>query len=373
MMRLVFLALVFFALVYAASPMVYASQKADASDPYLMGFAAYAKEMDTGRKGHETYADYVREVASVERKAGYIGPILPLPKPIKVMDGVYTVVGSLIWHNPSNYGLNNNLTFMVFEEGVFVFNAGPNPAVAASFHRQIQAITDKPVKWVAVENSQGHAYLGASYWVDIGVKKLYSHQRANDDFRNGFDTIKSHWATRVGKEFTHMARDVSDQFITFEKKMTVDVGGDETVEILNFGPGHTPGSTVLYVPSRKLLLTGDLAYNHRMLALFSYTNTLEWVASFERMMAAIPKDVTVIPGHGAPTNMATIKRDTYDYLKYMQSKVQVIIDQGGTEEDALLIDQSQYQHRSVYEQTHQNNASHIYREMTGGDLGQNFE
>ena len=372
-MRWVFLALVFFALVYAASPMVYASQKTDSSDPYLMGFVAYAKEMGSTTSGQNVYENYVKEVAKVERKSGYIGPILPLPKPIKVMDGVYTVVGSLIWHNPSNYGLNNNLTFMVFEEGIFVFNAGPNPAVAASFHHQIQSITDKPVKWVAVENSQGHAYLGASYWVDIGVKKLYSHRRANEDFHNGFAAIKSHWSTRVGKVLTHTARDVSDQFITFEKKMTVDVGGGETVEILNFGPGHTPGSTLVYVPSRKLLLTGDLAYNSRMLALFSYTNTLDWVDSFERMMAAVPNDVTVIPGHGAPTDMDTIKRDTYDYLKYMQSEVQKIIDQDGTEEDALLIDQSQYQHRSVYEQTYQNNASHIYREMTGGDLGQNFE
>ncbi|MBD3611802.1 MAG: MBL fold metallo-hydrolase [Hydrogenovibrio crunogenus] len=372
-MRLIFLALIVFSLILAASPMIYASPQKELSDPYLKGFSAYAKEIGPSNGAQDVYENYVNEVAKVEQKAGYIGPILPLPKPVKVMDGVYTVVGSLIWHNPSNYGLNNNLTFMVFDDGVFVFNAGPNPAVAASFHRQIQTITHKPVKWVAVENSQGHAYLGASYWVDIGVKKLYSHQRANEDFHQGFDAIKSHWSTRVGKVLTHTARDVSDQFITFDDKMTVDVGGGETVEILNFGPGHTPGSTLLYVPSRKLLLTGDLAYNSRMLALFSYTNTLDWVGSFERMMASIPKDVSVIPGHGAPTNMATIKRDTYDYLKYMHSEVQKIIERDGTEEEALLIDQSQYQYRSVYEQTHQNNASHIYREMTGGDLGQNFE
>lgn len=340
-----------------------------AGDPYVMGFETYAKEMG----GDTTYSGYAQEVVKTERKAGYIGPTVHLPKPVKVTDGVYTVVGSLIWHNPSNYGLNNNLTFMIFKDGVFVFNAGPNTAVAAAFHKMIRSYTDKPVKWVAVENSQGHAYLGASYWVDVGVKNLYSHKRANDDFHKGFAHIKEHWSSRVGREITHSARDVSDQFTTFDDKLTVDVGGGETVEVLNFGPGHTPGSTLVYVPSRKLLLTGDLAYNSRMLALFSYTNTLHWVESFDRMMAAMPNDVKVIPGHGAPTDMATIKRDTYDYLTYMQTEVQKIIDRDGAEEDALEIDQSMYQDRPVFEQTHRNNASHIYREMTGGDLGENFE
>lgn len=153
---------------------------AKSSDPYIDGFKAYAKEMSTD--GHNTYSDYAKEVEKTERQVGFIGPKLDLPKPVKVMDGVYTVVGSLIWHNPTNFGLNNNLTYIEFEKGVFVFNAGPNPAVAAAFHRMIKAKTNKPVKWLAVENSQGHAYLGASYWYDVGVKNMYSHQRANDDY-----------------------------------------------------------------------------------------------------------------------------------------------------------------------------------------------
>lgn len=340
-------------------------------DPFVAGFEAYAKEVNSD--GHNSFADYAKEVAKTERQVGFIGPKLQLPQPVKVMDGVYTVVGSLIWHNPTNFGLNNNLTFMEFEDGVFVFNAGPNPAVAAAFHRMIRSMTDKPVKWVAVENSQGHAYLGASYWYDVGVKNLYSHKRANDDFHQHFASIKKHWSERVGGEITQTARDVSDKFITFDQKLVVNVGGDETVEVVNFGPGHTPGSTLLYVPSRNLVLTGDLAYNSRMLALFSYTNTEDWTRSFERFMKAMPKDVVVIPGHGAPTDMATIKRDTYDYLVFMHQQVQKLIQAGKGEEDVLLIDQSQYQHRPVYEQTYRNNASHIYRQMTGGHLGENFE
>ncbi|BCN92929.1 hypothetical protein THMIRHAM_07140 [Thiomicrorhabdus immobilis] len=347
-----------------------------ASDVYIESFETYGKEMQSFPGGQEfsnSIQAYYKDVEQTQKSVGYIGKPLALPKPIKVAEGVYTIVGSLIWHNPSNFGLNNNLTFIIFEDGVFVFNAGPNPAVAYSFHQQIKKITDKPVKWVAVENSQGHAYLGASYWVDQGVKNLYSHDVANRDFHNGYPFIKKSWGDRVGHEITETARDVSDKFTTFEDKMTVDVGGGETVQILNFGPGHTPGSTIVYLPSRNIVLPGDLAYNHRMLALFSYTDTQKWAKTFEKFMNTMPKDVLIIPGHGSPTNMAKVKQDTYDYLKFMHKEVKAIIEAGGGIEDTAKIDQSAYQDRPVFEQTHKNNAAHIYKEMVGEDLGQSFE
>lgn len=151
------------------------------------------------------------------------------------------------------------------------------------------------------------------------------------------------------------------------------MSGGEQIEILNFGPGHTPGSTVVYMPKRNIVLPGDLAYNQRMLALFSYTNTLEWVKSFASFMEYMPKDVLVIPGHGGPTDMAQIKKDTYDYLKYMQESVEAHIAAGGTDVDVGNIDQSAYKDRPVYNETYKNNALHIYKEMTGGDMGQSYE
>ncbi|BBP45229.1 MBL fold metallo-hydrolase [Thiosulfatimonas sediminis] len=357
-------------LLFAFSASLSSAQAADNSDPYLAGFAAYAKENGSLTASVDAY---IKDVTNTVRKAGYVGKELPLPKPTKVMDGVYTVVGSLIWHTPENYGLNNNLSWVEFADGVFVFNAGPNPAVAYSFHQMIKRHTNKSVKWLAVENSQGHAYLGASYWADIGVKNLYSNQRANQDFANGFEQIKASWAARVGQAITQDARDVSDKFIEFEDKLVIDVGGGETVELLNFGPGHTPGSTLAYIPSRNLLFTGDVGYNKRSLAFFPYTHVGHWIDTFKAMQAAMPVDVVVIPGHGAPTDMATVARDTLGYMEFLRAEVQKKIDAGGKEEDMSSIDQSQYKARPVYEQTHQNNAVHLYKELTGGDLGTSFE
>lgn len=338
-------------------------------DPYVMGFKAYAQELAKHSELIEEAADtYADEVMKTEKTVGYIGKALPIPQAVKVADGVYTVVGSMIWHNPSNFGLNNNLSFMIFPDGVFVFNAGANPALAYSLHQQIKQITDKPVKWLAVENNQGHAYLGASYWVDVGVKNLYSSTLANDQFDSAFEMIKEEWSTQVGKEITYQARNVSDKFTTFDHEMTIDVGGGETVLLKDFGPGHTPASASAYIPSRKVILTGDLGFNERMPVFFPYTDSFAWKDSYQAMLDQIPVDTIVVPGHGTPTDMATAKHQMYDYLDYMHKEVEKVVDADGRQEDAEKIDQSMYKDRPVFDQASKNNAIHIYNEITGGDF-----
>lgn len=306
---------------------------------------------------------YANQLKAAERAAGYLGPKAYIPQAVKVTEGVYTVVGSLIWHNPSNFGLNNNLSFMIFEDGVFVFNGGANPALAKALHEQIKKHTNKPVKWVAVENHQGHAHLGASYWYDMGVRNFYSNRQAYADFSASWDIIKQRWSDAVGFQYMTGVHNISEEFTIFDDVMEVDVGGGEIVSMHYFGPGHTPGSTALYVPSRNVIFPGDLAYNTRMLALFNYTDTFKWVTSFETFMDFTPEGTIVVPGHGGPTDMATVKRDTYDYLVWLHKEVQKVIDAGGDLTEAEKIDQSAYKDRPVYDQTWRANSRHVYEEI----------
>lgn len=337
-------------------------------DSYTASFATYAAEVKKLDSADESVASnafhaYAKEVTAVEKKVGYIGSELPIPKAVKVMDDVYTVVGSFIWGTPANFGLNNNLSAVIFKDGVFVYNGGPNGAVAYSFHQQIKRLTDKPVKWLAVENDQGHAYFGSSYWYDVGVKSLYSEKRANDNFNVIFDETKERYAKARGEAITQSVYNVTDKFITFEGSKTLDVGGGETVELINFGGGHTPSMTGMYIPSRKLLFTGDLGFNERVPGLLHDSNHKEWISSFEKMLSMVPEDVTVIPGHGKPTDLATLKRQTYDYFVELAQEVQKVVDTGGSEEDAVAIDQSKHKDRPVFDQLSVSNARHIYHEL----------
>lgn len=334
-------------------------------DPYRAGFEAWASQLDQyGDKGMASAArSYLEDIHKAEREAGYLGQRVPLPEPVKVVDGVYTIVGSMIWHNPANYGFNNNLSFAIFENGVLVFNAGPNYAVAASAHDIIRRYTKKPVRWVVMENNQGHAMLGAGYWLRQGAQ-LYSAETAARQFDQAFEAIKREWSTRVGEEITLPSENVADKFITFNGEMTIDVGGGEKVELWEVG-GHTPSATAAWVPSRKVFFAGDLLFNERMPVAFRYTNTGDWMEAIREVARRLPPDAIVVPGHGTPTDLQTALKQTLGYWEFLHHAVQQVIDRGGSLEEALQIDQSQYKNRPVYEQTYRRNAEHVYKELGG--------
>lgn len=220
------------------------------------------------------------------------------------------------------------------------------------------------MKWLAVENDQGHAYLGASYWYDVGVKNLYSQQRANQNWHQIFESTKARYAAARGKNITRSARDITDKFTTFEQSKTIEVGGGETVELINFGGGHTPSMTGMYIPSRNLLFTGDLGFNERVPGLLHDSHYRDWISSFEYMVSQVPADVTVIPGHGTPTDLATLKKMTYDYFIDLERKVKAVVKQGGSISQAENVDQSAHKDRPVFGQLSKSNARHIYEELT---------
>lgn len=337
--------------VLSLSALVFSSSAVSAEDPYTAGMKAYQAE-----------------VAALEKRLGYIGPRLPIPQLQEIAPDTFMAVGSQIWGTRNNFGFNNNMTAVIFDDGVFVYNAGPNEPVAYAFHMQLKEITDKPVKWVAIENNQGHANMGASYWHDIGVENIYSQQQAKEDFHKKFKANKARYLVASGNVINQPSHDVTEAYTTFEDKMTIDVGNGETVELINYGGGHTPTMTGAIVPSKKLIFTGDLGFNQRVPGLFEGGSYQEWIDSFKKMEQTAASyfpltEAVVIPGHGTADTMATIHKQTVDYFEEVAGKIKAVIAQGGGLEEAVKVDQSAHKDRPVFGQLEERNAEFIYREL----------
>ena len=82
----------------------------------------------------------------------------------KVAKNIYTSIGRTSPSTYENSGHNNNLGFVIGNKAVMVWNAGANYLLAKALHEEIKKITKLPVKYVLLENSQGHAMLGSNYW-----------------------------------------------------------------------------------------------------------------------------------------------------------------------------------------------------------------
>jgi glyoxylase-like metal-dependent hydrolase (beta-lactamase superfamily II) len=278
-------------------------------------------------------------------------------KPQKVIDGVWSAIGATAPARYENSGHNNNLSFVITTDGVLVVNAGGSYLLAEALHTEIKKITDQPVKYVVLENGQGHAMLGSGYWKEQGATVIAHKDAAHEIEEKSLDILEQQ--KEVLKDKADGTKVVMPDE-TFEDKKIIEMGG-ERIELLNLGPAHSPGDIIVWLPQKQLVISGDMAFHQRMLPLFEETDTAAWIESWDNFAALDAK--YVIPGHGEPTDMAEVTRYTKDYLVFLREKVGAVLEDGGSLLEAYEIDQSDFMHLPTAEFLSKRNAGQVFQSM----------
>ena len=113
--------------------------------------------------------------------------------------------------------------------------------------------------------------------------------------------------------------------LTFSGELTLR-SGDLTVRLIQVGPAHTADDTVAWVPERRVLFTGDVAWSGvtPYVLMGSVEGSLQALA---RLRALDP--VTVVPGHG-PVGGPEVLDATEAYLRWIRELAQHGIRDGRT-------------------------------------------
>lgn len=278
-------------------------------------------------------------------------------KPVNVVDGVWSAIGATGPSTYENSGHNNNLSFVITTDGVLVVNGGASYMLAEALHREIRALTDQPVKLVVNENGQGHAMLGNSYWAKQGVP-IIAHADAAQGFEEQGEGILERMAGYNREKAQGTVVSLPDE--TFEGSKVITMG-ETRIELISFGPAHSPGDISVWLPQMDLIISGDMAFHQRLLPIFEDTETAGWLESWEDFAALNAR--YVIPGHGVPTTMTEVTKYTKGYLTYLRGKVREVLDAGGALQDSYDIDQSPYAHLDTFEELAKRNAERVFREM----------
>ena len=278
-------------------------------------------------------------------------------KPQPVADGVWSAIGATEPPSYENSGHNNNLSFIVTDDGVLVVNAGDNYLLARALHEEIKQVTDQPVRYVVLENGQGHAAMGSAYWKEQGAQ-IIAHADARHELEAHGEEILRRVLQRSRDKGMGTQLVLPDE--TFEDRKVIEMGG-RRIELLHLGPAHSPGDISVWLADQKLVIAGDIAFHQRLLPVFEHTDTAAWLETWETF-EALGAEI-VIPGHGTPTNMAEVTRYTRDYLAYMRAQIGALIDSGGRLEETSKIDQSAYAHLDTFDELARLNASIIFRAM----------
>ncbi|MFM1790257.1 MAG: hypothetical protein RLZZ526_584, partial [Actinomycetota bacterium] len=102
---------------------------------------------------------------------------------------------------------------------------------------------------------------------------------------------------------------------TFTGKHSFDVGG-RRIDLVEVGPAHTAGDTIVFVPDARTVYTGDI--------LFIGGTPIVWAGPLDNWIAACDlinsSDVeTIVPGHGPITDKAGVT-SIREYLVYVRDE-----------------------------------------------------
>ena len=110
---------------------------------------------------------------------------------------------------------------------------------------------------------------------------------------------------------------------TFVGRLDLEVGG-RVVELIEVGPAHTRGDSIVVVPDARTVFTGDI--------LFIGGTPIVWAGPLSNWVAAcdliLGMDVeTVVPGHGPVTDKSGVAA-VRDYLAYIEQEATARHDAG---------------------------------------------
>ncbi|WP_232838186.1 MBL fold metallo-hydrolase [Streptomyces geranii] len=131
----------------------------------------------------------------------------------------------------------------------------------------------------------------------------------------GMDSPAGHFARRIFGRFDHTGIEPALPNRTFDGETVLDIGGTE-VRLIDVGPAHSAGDTIVHVPRARTVYTGDIV--------FAGATPVVWHGPFARWLAAcdllLDLDAdTVVPGHGPVTTKRTV-REIRDYLEYVHEQ-----------------------------------------------------
>jgi cyclase len=100
---------------------------------------------------------------------------------------------------------------------------------------------------------------------------------------------------------------------TFDGRLELDVGG-RIVELIEVGPAHTRGDTIVHVPQTRTVFTGDILFINGTPIVWAGPLS-NWIAACD-LMLGMDVDV-VVPGHGPVTDKGGVAQ-VRDYLSFIE-------------------------------------------------------
>jgi len=282
------------------------------------------------------------------------------PTATPVVDNVYAIVGPITGRTAENDALNNNLGFVVTDDGVVLIDSGASRLGAQQIDAAIDAVTDQPVTHVINTGSQDHRWLGNAWFADQGAE-IVALERTVETQQRFADQHIARLEEVLGERFAGTGPMQATDPIDADRT-SLEIGGT-TVELIWFGDAHFPGDIVVWLPEQETVFTGDMVYVDRMLGIHPWSDALSWQKAFHEMEKLKAKHV--VPGHGQVTDMTQARAEAGDYLDFLVTEVRTAVDnfEGLQATVDRLTDAPRFEHLEHFDNWHRTNISRAYTQI----------
>jgi cyclase len=216
-------------------------------------------------------------------------------------------------------GAGGNIGASVGDDGIVMVDDEFLP-LADKIEAALKGITDKPVKVVLNTHWHGDHTGGNPHF---GEKAPIVAQE------NVRKRLITGGKSRFGE--TKPADKSALPIITFEDNVSVHLNGED-IRAIHFPNGHTDGDSVIFFTQSNVVHMGDDFFNGGMFPFIdidSGGSVQGMIAGDEKVLAEVPDDVKIIPGHG-PLATKDDLRKFIEVLKETSAAVEAGIKKGKT-------------------------------------------
>jgi glyoxylase-like metal-dependent hydrolase (beta-lactamase superfamily II) len=222
----------------------------------------------------------------------------------KVKGNIYVVSG----------GSGANAGFFIGDKEVFLIDVKMSPESSRQMLDDIKKLTSLPVTTIILTHSDGD-HVNGFPGVTKGLTIIAQEQCLKE-------------LEKAAEEQPFLKDYLPNQ--TFASDRTLK-SGDDVIDLRNYGPAHTGGDAVVYLPGERVAFVGDLAFIGRdpLIHRLKNGNSLGLAKTLKAILDHKPKIETFVPGHGSLLTRTDIE-GLIKSIEEKQSQIKTMVAEGRT-------------------------------------------
>ena len=229
----------------------------------------------------------------------------PLSAPLSAQDQDFSKVQMKVSKVAGNVymlqGAGGNIGASVGDDGIVIVDDQYAP-LAEKIQAALKGITDKPVRFIINTHYHGDHTGGNAYF------QKQAPIIAQDNVRK---RLESGGGGGNGGSMHMDAKPAPKEalpILTFDHDVTVHLNGED-IRALYFPAGHTDGDSIIFFPHSNVVHMGDdfVTYGFPFIDVESGGSINGMIDAVAQVIAQLPPDVKVIPGHGPVSTLDDVR------------------------------------------------------------------